>query len=58
MEPEQVHKAMNFAAAVSALKQALDRNEGVSLTAEDVVGLVWGLQTLRGGNEDAAARTA
>lgn len=58
MDPEQVFKAMNFAAAVVKLKQSLDRSEGVTLDAEDVAGLVWGLQTLRGDDRRAAARTA
>lgn len=55
MEHEQVMKAMNFAHAVSSLKQSLDRKEGAVLDAAEVDGLVWGLQTLRRGNENAAA---
>lgn len=58
MSPEQVLQAMNFAAAVGKLKQALDRKTGTDLNSDDVSALVWGLQTLRKGSEDAAADRA
>lgn len=57
MDHDQVLKAMNFAAAVGKLKQSLDRSEGATLDAADVDALVWGLQTLRRGSDDAS-RTA
>lgn len=46
--------AMQFAAAISSLKQAHDRNAGVELSADDVAGLIWGIKLLRKGPQDAA----
>lgn len=58
MDFEQVQQAMNFAAAVGKLKQSLDRDDGAVLEAADVKALVWGLQTLRKGNDDASRAAA
>lgn len=41
-------KVIRFGHAVAKLKQAHDRNGGAFLTADDVDGLIWGIQTLRG----------
>jgi hypothetical protein len=49
-------KVVRFAEAVGKLKRAKDRRGGTILTADEVDGLVWGLQTLRGPDDaDAAA---
>ncbi len=45
-------KVALFGTAVGKLAQARSRRGGVFLTADDVDGLIWGLQTLRG-TEDA-----
>lgn len=58
MDHEQVLTAMNFAAAVGKLKQSLDREDGATLDAADVKALVWGLQTLRRGSDDASRAAA
>jgi hypothetical protein len=58
VDHEQVLTAMNFAAAVGKLKQSLDREDGATLDAADVKALVWGLQTLRRGSDDASRAAA
>jgi hypothetical protein len=58
VEHAQVLKAMEFAAAVGKLKQSLDAGIGATLEAGDVAAIVWGLQTLRRGSEDARTAAA
>lgn len=41
-------KVILFGQAVAKLKRARDRSSGVFLTAADVDGIIWGIQTLRG----------
>ena len=55
MRIDQVIDIQRFAEAVTKLKQARDREEGVTLTPGDVAGLIWGIQTLRGVDENADA---
>lgn len=55
MLAEQITAIARFAEAVSKLKRAQDRRDGVTLTVAEVDGLIWGIKTLREGSEDAAA---
>lgn len=51
-------KVILFGQAVAKLKKARDRNGGVFLTATDVDGIIWGIQTLRGPHDADAASPA
>lgn len=50
----QAAKLLSFAEAVNKLKQAADKGEGATLDPDDVTGLIWGIQLLKKGSEDAA----
>lgn len=47
-------QASRFADALGKVKRAHDRNGGTILTADEVHGLIWGIRTLRGSDEDDA----
>ena len=54
VNPDDALKVFSFAESVVKLKKALDQHEGVTLTAAEVDGIIWGIRTLRG-SDDAAA---
>ena len=45
-----------FASGLGALKAKSELREGVTLTADEVDGIIWAIQQLRGGAEHDAAR--
>lgn len=47
MTPEQQRLVAGFATGLGALKAKMELGEGVTLTPEEVAGLIWGIRNLR-----------
>ncbi len=59
MTPEQMRLVRGFAAGLGTLKAKQELGQGATLTADEVAGIIWGIQNLRAGaSRDPADRPA
>lgn len=55
MTPGQMAQITAFATGLGKLKAKEELNEGTTLTAEEVAGIIWGIKQLRGGRDRGSA---
>ena len=48
MTPEQMRKITGFATGLGKLKAKEEQGQGCELTPDEVAGVIWGVQQLRG----------